>query len=711
MLQIFSRHRQTGRGNADDSRRKRLIGKTLDRRYRIIDLLGEGGFSHTYIAEDTRRPKNPEYPRCVVKHLRKSSSNPDFLSNARRLFRIEAETLERLGEHNQIPRLLAYFEEWGEFYLVQEYIQGHPLSVEWKPGRCWSDSQVYAFLCEMLEILSFVHQQGVIHRDVKPDNIIRRHQDNKLCLVDFGTVKQAVSASLDSSQHTITTGTPGYIPIEQWRGNPQFNSDIYALGVVAVQLLTGVDPESFQGNPERILRQHRPQTQVNLAAVIDNMVRTDWHDRYASAQEVLQSLYPLAAEFSGETLAPPTVPADHQLPEPELSSPASATIVSGVPTPPPGKTGTTMPPATADETVLGTFELEPFAASAPEADSHLSATDEAVIQEPDLESSLRSSLPTSLPARSIEASLTGTTQAVAAPVEPSHPIATSRWQLFAGVGVAGVGAIAVGFFFLVLPWRNFQAAEQTLKQADQARQAGNYSDCLTQAGSISEKHADLKVKAQVLVEGCSALMQANQLASGNNFQAAIAALDEIAPTNPAYGDAQKLIQQWGDQLLQKATEKYQKGDFTSAIALLKDLPASLTAKVQPTLEQWQKTWEANQDQLQAAQSAMEAGNWKDALEQVGKIDTSNSPYWEKLVSQLKQEAQTNLEAAKEAAKTAASPVKPASSQSESSPSWLSNSPVYNTPRQPVAPPPVEPPPQRPQTATGSKICPSRVPGC
>jgi serine/threonine-protein kinase len=135
-----------------------------------------GGFGQTYIAQDTRRPGNPI---CVVKHL-KPGTDPRVFDTAKRLFNSEAETLEKLGNHDQIPRLLAYFDENQEFYLVQEYIEGHTLAEELIPGKRWSESQVIQLLQEVLEILEFVHRQGVIHRDIKPDNIIRRASDNKL---------------------------------------------------------------------------------------------------------------------------------------------------------------------------------------------------------------------------------------------------------------------------------------------------------------------------------------------------------------------------------------------------------------------------------------------------------------------------------------------------------------------------------------------------
>src|SRR4028119_2321940 len=153
-----------------------MLGKLLDRRYQVTQVLGAGGFGRTYLAQDTRRPGNPI---CVVKQLKPLSSEPSFLETARRLFTSEGETLEKLGSHDQIPRLLAYFEENQEFYLVQDFIQGHSLNVELQPGQIWHESQVRQLLREVLSILDFVHSNGVIHRDIKPNNLIKRHQDGK----------------------------------------------------------------------------------------------------------------------------------------------------------------------------------------------------------------------------------------------------------------------------------------------------------------------------------------------------------------------------------------------------------------------------------------------------------------------------------------------------------------------------------------------------
>lgn len=162
-----------------------MIGQILDGRYHIVQMLGGGAFGQTFLAKDMKRPG---YPSCVVKQLRYIGNNPQGLQIARRLFKKEAEALEKLGQHDQIPTLLADLEENQEFYLVQQFIPGHSLIMEIVPGQPWTEEQVINLLKEVLQILVFVHGQGVIHRDIKPANLMRRSGDGKIVLIDFGAV-------------------------------------------------------------------------------------------------------------------------------------------------------------------------------------------------------------------------------------------------------------------------------------------------------------------------------------------------------------------------------------------------------------------------------------------------------------------------------------------------------------------------------------------
>lgn len=278
-------------------REKAMLGKKLGGRYSIVRVLSSGGFGETYVARDMQRPGNPQ---CVVKQLKPASDNPKLLKLARRMFEKEAETLERLGTHDQIPHLLAYFEEDQEFYLVQEFIAGHPLSHELSLGRQLPESQVLYILKELLQILEFVHSQGVIHRDIKPSNIIRRESDNKLVLIDFGAVKEIRNQLTDEeapSSVTVGIGTQGYMPSEQCAGNPRFNSDIYAIGMTAIQSLTGLPPSQLHIEPKtgEILWRHKARVSHGLAAILGKMVRYHFNQRYQSATEVLQTLQKMSA--------------------------------------------------------------------------------------------------------------------------------------------------------------------------------------------------------------------------------------------------------------------------------------------------------------------------------------------------------------------------------------------------------------------------------
>ncbi|MBW4678785.1 MAG: serine/threonine protein kinase [Microcoleus vaginatus WJT46-NPBG5] len=272
-----------------------MIGQLLDRRYRITEVIGSAEFGQTYLAKDTRRPGHPE---CFVKHLKPSSHDPQMLETTRRLFDKEAEILEKLGQHDQIPQLFAYFEENKEFYLVEEFIPGHSLGNEILTGQPLTENQVVNILREVLEILVFVHGHGVIHRDIKPSNLIRRHPDNKLVLIDFGAVKEIGSQFAQRQMPpTMRIGTLEYMPVEQFQYNPQLNSDLYALGMIAIQGLTGLPiydlpklRDNLNPNKGELSWRHLALVSVELAEILDKMVRYDYRQRYQSATEVLADL-------------------------------------------------------------------------------------------------------------------------------------------------------------------------------------------------------------------------------------------------------------------------------------------------------------------------------------------------------------------------------------------------------------------------------------
>ncbi|MDJ0737555.1 MAG: protein kinase [Nostocaceae cyanobacterium] len=267
-----------------------MLGETIGGRYRIIEQIGKGGFGVTFLAKDMQRPGHPQ---CVVKQLKPMANDPTTLRAGQIFFEREAQTLETLGNHDCIPRLLAHFEENQQFFVVQEFIEGHDLNSEIFSGKKLSENLVIKIIADILEVLAFVHQQGVIHRDIKPSNIRRRKSDGKLVLIDFGAVKQ-ISTQVVNSQGktnlTVTIGTCGYMPSEQAHGNPHFSSDIYAVGIIAIQGLTGLNPDQLAKENSEIVWRNQADVSPEFADFLDKMVRYDFRQRYQDGLEAWQAI-------------------------------------------------------------------------------------------------------------------------------------------------------------------------------------------------------------------------------------------------------------------------------------------------------------------------------------------------------------------------------------------------------------------------------------
>lgn len=262
--------------------------------YRIIQKIGSGGFGDTFLAEDTHLPSGRT---CVIKQLRPINNNLQVYQLVKERFQREAAILEDLGNnHRQIPTLYAYFEEGGQFYLVQEYIQGETLSclVE-KQGRL-SESFVKEIILKLLVVLEYIQSKRVIHRDLKPDNIIIRQAEGMPILIDFGAVRETmgtVMSSSSNSTNSIVIGTPGFMPPEQSIGRPVFSSDLYALGLTAIYLLTGRSPQELETEPltgEILWRQYALNVSPTLANIIDKSIKFEANQRFATAQLMRQVL-------------------------------------------------------------------------------------------------------------------------------------------------------------------------------------------------------------------------------------------------------------------------------------------------------------------------------------------------------------------------------------------------------------------------------------
>jgi eukaryotic-like serine/threonine-protein kinase len=266
----------------------------LKERYRPIGFLDSGGMSRNFVALDTDMP---EEKRCVIKQFFPAPQvldDPEAFQKSIELFQREGEQLDRLGnESKQIPQLFAYLEQERRFYLIQEFIDGQNLYKELEADGVYSEEKIRKLLDDLLPILKFVHDRGVIHRDVKPDNIMRR-ANGELVLIDFGMSKHLNSTVLSRG---TTGGTMGYAPPEQIRAGVAYPaSDIYALGATCIHLLTDISPDrlyDFQANKwswrQHLIDQNR-NISDKLALVIDRMLMTEVQARHQSIACIIAQL-------------------------------------------------------------------------------------------------------------------------------------------------------------------------------------------------------------------------------------------------------------------------------------------------------------------------------------------------------------------------------------------------------------------------------------
>ncbi|NJR60931.1 MAG: protein kinase [Cyanobacteria bacterium CRU_2_1] len=281
--------------NPDDAKVCQTCGTPLmllRGRYRAAQPLGQGGFGRTYLAFDEDRLNT----RCVIKQFSPQIQGTKSLEKAVRLFNQEAVRLDELGEHSQIPTLLAYFEQDGYLYLVQQFIEGQSLLQEMRKQGAFNERQIRDMLSDVLPVLRFIHRHQVIHRDITPSNILRRQADDRLVLIDFGVAKQLSEEA--SGEMGTRVGTEGYAPMEQFRGGRAFPaSDLYSLGATCLHLMTQTRPDNLYDplNGHWIWREYLAEEKKilvsdQLAHIFDHLLKDLVGERYQSADEVMRDL-------------------------------------------------------------------------------------------------------------------------------------------------------------------------------------------------------------------------------------------------------------------------------------------------------------------------------------------------------------------------------------------------------------------------------------
>ncbi|NET56867.1 MAG: protein kinase [Symploca sp. SIO2E6] len=282
-------------------------GTVINNRYEIQRVLGQGGFGRTYLALDNHC--FGEF--CVLKEFLSNQTDEYIAQKSRELFEREAQVLYQI-DHPQIPKFLALLPERGKWFLVQKYIDGKNYSTLLKErqeqGEAFSEEEIIKWLQDLLPVLDYIHQRKIIHRDISPDNIMLPHDQSRPVLIDFGSVKHKLSSITTSGYNNVPqvsfVGKDGYSPLEQIRLGQSFpSSDIYALGVTAVVLLTGKETNLLLDYNSLEWRWRSYVTVSDrLAEILDKMLAEKHQERYQSAQEVLDALKKSKKSPSGKTI-------------------------------------------------------------------------------------------------------------------------------------------------------------------------------------------------------------------------------------------------------------------------------------------------------------------------------------------------------------------------------------------------------------------------
>src|SRR5229473_2792311 len=249
-------------------------------RYVIKKVLGQGGMGAALLATDLRLDSKP----VVIKELISDNTDPAKVPDDVRNFKREVATLAHI-DHPLVPNVTDHFQEGPRYFMVQEFVDGENLQERMdRTNQPMKERDALGYAWEVLDILDYLAQQNppVVHRDIKPANIIIGAKDKRAHLVDFGIARADEARNLKRKQ-TSALGTPGYAPPEQYQGNADPRSDLYALGATMHHLLTNRDPRNyppFMYPPARTLN---PQLSPEVERVIAHAVNNDVNQRYQSA--------------------------------------------------------------------------------------------------------------------------------------------------------------------------------------------------------------------------------------------------------------------------------------------------------------------------------------------------------------------------------------------------------------------------------------------
>jgi serine/threonine protein kinase len=265
-------------------------------RYLVKAVIAQGGMGRTYVAEDLERFQE----LCVLKEFILTDPSPQVVAKAKELFQREASILYQI-RHPQIPEFRAVFDLGGRLFLVQDFVEGKNfrelLSDRLSQGKVFNEAEARLLLWQILPVLAYLHEHQIIHRDISPENLMRRSLDGLPVLIDFGVGKEAATQILNSHANATMVGKLGYAPPEQMQtGRAYASSDLYALAVTVIVLLTGREPQDMYDD-RHLAWTWQGYTQVSggFAKILDRMLSHKPTQRFSQAEEVIEALQLLQA--------------------------------------------------------------------------------------------------------------------------------------------------------------------------------------------------------------------------------------------------------------------------------------------------------------------------------------------------------------------------------------------------------------------------------
>lgn len=547
-------------------------------KYSLDSVLGVGGFGITYLARDGLG--NP----VVIKTLNDTALRDARFEQFQQDFVNEALWLAK-STHPHVVQVHRVFQEAGRWCMVMEYIAGEDLASRVKKRGILSEAEALRYIQQVGDALSFMHQKGLLHRDVKPENVMLRSGRTEAVLLDLGIAREFTHNS--TQVHTAILSN-GYAPIEQYEYQARRGaySDVYGLAATLYFVLTGEVPKDAQIRAYNLLRYHNdpleppqyfnPKISDQTNQAILSGMRVEGRDRPQSVLEWLKLLpdHNTVGTYAPEAYAPPRRAAAHASIPPFRAEAAAQTL------PEPGR-----------RSEYATVALRP-----------------------------------------------------PAPIKPATAASTHksirRLGLISGVIIASVLAGAGAAIWFV-----YQEAEANLAEIEQLQQSARYEECISRAGTIPSAQPTYG-DAQDLLNQCAEeiLNRARQFADAGQFKEAIEASNQIPATSAIGPTAQDLAEQWSQKLLQQATRLYQEeGKLDDAIKLARTIPQTTPTgrQIEETIANWQKEWQANDTALQAANAALESGDWNAAREQATALTTA---HWQTQATEIINEAEAQLAA-------------------------------------------------------------------